>query len=135
MRIQWVCSLSGAAHSNSAPDSGGGGAATAASVTTGPPYNLVINWQANNETAVNRAGGGYLVYYAATSGQNLLTTPSITIPYVSGPKAPTTATITGLTIHSPSRVFIRVVAFSALATRAGPTAASAPSSELTIVVP
>ncbi len=130
-------SVSGAPHASSASaDSGGGGAATAATSTTSVvPYDLTLNWAANNESAVNRAGGGYRIYYSATSGLALVSTPSITVPYVSGLTAPTTVTITGLTIHKPFPVFVRIIAFSALVTKAGATATSVVSNEFPILVP
>lgn len=62
---------------------GGGGGATPPTPTS---HTVDIAWTANRETAVNSAGGGYIV---AISGQ-----APITVPYVSGVAAPTTLSTT-----------------------------------------
>jgi len=97
---------------------GGGGSS--------PPtlHAVTINWAANLETAVNRAGGGYTVNI---SGQ-----PSIDVPYVSGPLAPTSTTTSLLT----GNYTVTVVAYSTL-NPPGSTSGSvsAASSSITVNVP
>ncbi|MEX2165147.1 MAG: hypothetical protein WD823_13040 [Sulfuricaulis sp.] len=98
---------------------GGGGSSS-------PPtlHTVTISWTANPETAVNRAGGGYIVNI---SGQ-----PAIDVPYVSGPLAPTTTTTSLLT----GNYTVTVVAYSTLnppgSTSGSVSAASGP---ITVNVP
>lgn len=70
-----------------------------------------VSWDENRESGVNSAGGGYRVYYATSS--NVATSSNsnvVNVPYVSGPTAPTTATISNL---STGDWYIKVVAYSA----------------------
>lgn len=73
---------------------------------------IQISWDANLETAVNRPGGGYKVYYSTNSGFN----PGnggvtvIDVPYGSGISAPTSI----LVPLNPGIYYIRVAAYSAL---------------------
>ena len=97
---------------------GGGGSS--------PPtlHTVTISWAANLETAVNRAGGGYTVNI---SGQ-----PSIDVPYVSGPLAPTATTVSLIT----GTYTVTVVAYSTL-NPPGDTSGSvsASSAPITVNVP
>lgn len=65
---------------------GGGGGGDGTPPPPAPPPTVTLSWNANRESAVNRPGGGYEV---AISGQAV-----IDVPYVSGPAAPTTVTVT-----------------------------------------
>jgi ABC-type glycerol-3-phosphate transport system substrate-binding protein len=66
----------------------GGGGGGGGSITPPTPTSHTVNlsWTANREVAVNTTGGGYTV---AISGQ-----PTINVPYVSGPTAPTSTSTT-----------------------------------------
>ncbi len=70
--------------------------------------NIQISWNGNPETAVNRSGGGYKVYYSTDSSFNPSTV--IDVPYISGVSAPTSI----LVPLSPATYYIRVAAYSAL---------------------
>jgi len=59
---------------------GGGGPGTPA-----PPVSVTIAWDANRESGVNRAGGGYQV---SITGQ-----PTKDVPYTSGSTAPTSTNV------------------------------------------
>jgi hypothetical protein len=74
--------------------------------------NIQISWDENPETAVNRAGGGYKVYYSSISGFNPgdASVTEIIVPYVSGASAPTSV----VTPLSPGIYYIRIAAYSAL---------------------
>lgn len=70
-----------------------------------------VSWDENRESGVNSAGGGYRVYYATSP--NVATASNskvVLVPYVAGPTAPTTATISNL---SAGDWYIKVVAYSA----------------------
>ncbi|MBN4080212.1 hypothetical protein JYT31_00970 [Beggiatoa alba] len=85
---------------------GGGGGGTPA------PKSVNISWAANNEKAVNTAGGGYKVYHSQNSAFGI-TDPSVStvdIPYTSGSLAPTTTTLT-LAVGTH---YVRVAAYSSL---------------------
>lgn len=100
--------------------SGGGGGAPPP-VT---PHSVTISWQPNRDSGVNRAGGGYQV---SISGQ-----PMITVPYTSGPSAPTSTTVT----LNTGTYTVTVRAFAALDSQGGNTGSlSAPSAPLTVIVP
>ena len=87
-------------------------------------HSVTLSWQANRDSGVNRAGGGYQV---SISGQ-----PAIIVPYVSGPAAPTSTTVTLTT----GRYTVTVRAFAALDSQGGNTGSlSAPSALLTVNVP
>ena len=105
--------------------SGGGGLplmpSTPGTVTT---HSVTLSWQANRERGVNSAGGGYEV---SISGQ-----PTVIVPYVSGPAAPT-STIVSL---STGRYTVTVRAFAALDAQGGSGGSfSAPSQALGVIVP
>lgn len=101
---------------------GGGGVSGPPSITA----NVQISWDANRETAVNRVGGGYRVYYSRTSGFDISGATFVDVPYSTGATAPTTA---NLTLSSGDN-FIKVIAYSDL----NPSG-SATSSEIEISVP
>ena len=94
-----------------------------------------VSWNANRETAVNKAGGGYRIYYCNNSGYSIstVTTSFVDVNYVSGPTAPITALLPNL---NNGTYYIKVVAFSAL-TPPGATngSSSLASSEFSITVP
>ena len=87
-------------------------------------HSVTLVWQANRESGVNRAGGGYQV---SISGQ-----PTIIVPYTAGPAAPTT---TMVSLNTGSYT-VAVRAFAALDPQGGDTGSlSAPSQPLTLIVP
>jgi len=90
------------------------------------PRSVLITWAANREAAVNRAGGGYIVYYS-TSSFGSTAPDSVNVPYVSGATAPTSATLPALS--SKTTYYVRVVPYSAL------NAAGQPSSLVTVSIP
>lgn len=85
---------------------------------------VVLSWNPNRESGVNGAGGGYRV---AITGQ-----PTVVVPYVSGPLAPTTTTV-----HlSPGTYTVSVAAYAALDAQGGTSGTeSAPSQAITVTVP
>jgi len=108
------------------------------SVPTACPSNLTCNatqnkcidhlvsfaWAPNRESGVNRAGGGYRV---SISGQ-----PTINVPFVSGPTAPTSATAR----LPPGTYTVVVRAYAAIDAQGGSTGSlSAPSQSVTVNVP
>ena len=100
---------------------GGGAASSSPPVTT---HSVVLAWEPNRESGVNRAGGGYQV---SISGQ-----PTIIVPYTAGPAAPTT---TMVSLNTGSYT-VAVRAFAALDPQGGDTGSlSAPSQPLTLIVP
>ena len=104
---------------------GGGGGGS----VSGPPSitaNVQISWDANREAAVNRVGGGYKVYFGRTAGFSIAGANVVDVPYVSGPTAPTTTTLT----LSSGDNFIKVIAYSDLS-----PSGSATSSETKVSVP
>lgn len=85
---------------------------------------MTLSWAANREAGVNGAGGGYTV---SISGQ-----PAIDVPWVSGPRAPTTRNVTLRT----GSYTVTVTAYAALDAQGGDTGSrSAPSQALTVDVP
>jgi len=74
-------------------------------------YNIEVSWAANRETAVNRSGGGYRVYYSAQSDFDVNSATFLDVPYVSGALAPTSVIINGL---REGMTYIKVVAYSSL---------------------
>lgn len=97
---------------------GGGGSSS-------PPARAVaLAWQANRESGVNRAGGGYQV---SISGQ-----PTTDVPYTSGSAAPTSTTV----MLQPGSYTVTVRAYAALDSQGGNAGSlSAPSQSLTVNVP
>lgn len=100
----------------------GGAPATPAAINA----TVLVSWAANREAAVNRAGGGYRVYYSAASGFSVATAPFVDVPYAGGAAAPTQA---GLSLPAGTH-FIKVVAYSSL----NPSG-SEPSPEVAVAVP
>jgi hypothetical protein len=97
---------------------GGGGGSSP------PPRAVVLAWQANHESGVNRAGGGYRV---SISGQ-----PTVDVPWTSGSAAPTSTTV----LLQPGSYTVTVLAYAALDAQGGVTGSvSAPSQSLTVIVP
>ncbi len=97
--------------------------------------NIKVSWDTNREAAVNRAGGGYRVYYATAAGL-ALTDPAVTmvdVPYTTGSFAPVTTTVS---VQSGRVYYFRVTAYSAL-NRAGQSGGteSASSSSFVLNVP
>ena len=90
---------------------------------------VTVTWEANPETPVNKAGGGYKVYYSKKSGFSV-NDPKVNskdLPYVAGPSAPTSTTL----ILEDGTWYIKVVAymdFSGVST-------SRPSIQKSITVP
>jgi len=102
----------------SACGGGGGGGGPAG------PSSVTIAWDANRESGVNRMGGGYQVMI---SGR-----PSIDVPYVSGPAAPTSITVS----LEPGRYSVTVRAYAALNSQGGNTGSlSADSQVLMLDIP
>jgi hypothetical protein len=91
-----------------------------------------VSWTANRESAVNREGGGYRVYYSTQSNFDLSQTTYVDVPYVSGSSAPTSATVSGL---DPGTYHIKVVAYSALDAGGASTHLSNPSTDVSISLP
>lgn len=92
----------------------------------GGQRNVVISWSANHESAVNRTGGGYKVYYNNTPNFLLGNATQVDVPYVSGPSSPFTTTL----VLASGTYYIKVVAYSTM----NPTG-SVPSTEMQVVVP
>ncbi len=102
----------------SACGGGGGGGSSP------PARSVALAWEANHESGVNRAGGGYQV---SISGQ-----PTIDVPYTSGPAAPTSTTV----LLQPGSYTVTVRAYAALDSQGGNAGSlSAPSQSLTVNVP
>jgi IPT/TIG domain-containing protein len=91
----------------------------------GPPTHVVtLSWNANHETGVNQAGGGYRI---AIGGQ-----PTVVVPWVAGPLAPTSKDVD----LAAGTYTVTITAFAALDAQGGATgSASAPSQPITVVVP
>lgn len=88
---------------------GGGGAGgsdstTAMTTVTVNPGAVVINWDANRESAVNRTGGGYRLYRGSTSTFDTATI--VDIPHPAPPQAALS--------FAPGTYYIKVTAYSAL---------------------
>ena len=101
----------------------GGGGGVGPSAPPGP-RSVSVSWAPNHAKGVNSAGGGYRV---SITGQ-----PLITLPYTSGPAAPTSTTIT-----LPQGTYtVTVTAFAALDPQGGSTGSiSAPSQAVIVSVP
>ncbi len=103
----------------SACGGGGGGSSP-------PARSVALTWDANRESGVNRAGGGYQV---AISGQT-----TVDVPWTSGSTAPTSVTVS----LQPGSYTVTVSAYAALDSQGGVTGSgsvSAPSQSLTVNVP
>jgi hypothetical protein len=102
------------------------------SFTTEPAINIQVSWNGNPETAVNRSGGGYKVYYNSNSGFNPgdVGVTEIDAPYISGVSAPTSVLI-GV---GSGTYYVRVAAYSSLnapATSGGSISTATPQIILT----
>jgi hypothetical protein len=94
---------------------------------------LVLNWDANHESAVNSAGGGYRVYYAFSPGVDTTQASFLDVPFVSGTLAPTTVTFTN---PGQATYYFRVVAYSTFSPPTGNTVRrSSDSAEISIGFP
>ena len=69
-----------------------------------------VSWTRNRESAVNRAGGGYKLYYSQTSNFDINSATMVNLPYVSGPYSPASTTLT----LTPALWYVKVVAYSAM---------------------
>lgn len=83
---------------------GGGETATAMTTVTVNPGAVIINWDANRESAVNRAGGGYRVYRDSASTFDTATV--LDVPHPAPPQA--------VLSFAPGTYYIKVTAYSAL---------------------
>ncbi len=89
-----------------------------------PTRSVTIAWDANRESGVNRAGGGYRVTVGGAA--------PVDVPYVSGDRAPTSLVVK----LAPGTYAVTVVAYAALDARGGTTGSvSAPSDPFTLTVP
>ena len=113
-------------HSKSSDGTPSGPAQPATLVT----YPVTVTWNANREAAVNKAGGGYTVYYHTTSGEELNGT-AVSVPFVSGATAPTAAVLN----LAAGTYYVKVVGFSAIASGSSASSQSVPSTEVSITVP
>jgi hypothetical protein len=101
---------------------GGGGGPPPAPPT---PRDVTISWTASHEKGVNSANGGYQVSISGV--------PTINVPYVSGPTAPTSIFMPQMT---PGTYSVTVRAFAALDPQGGGTQTfSAASQTLNLNVP
>lgn len=113
------------------------GSLTGNAVTSSAVYlqkMVQITWNSNPETAVNRSGGGYKLFYSSTSGFSPGDSGAteITVPYVSGATAPTITSISLL----PGTYYICVAAYSALnAPGMSGGSTSTASTQTTLIVP
>jgi hypothetical protein len=100
---------------------GGGGGDDEIDTTT-----VQLDWTANREAAVNRAGGGYRIYYSTVQGFALADATMVDVPYQAGDQAPTSAALE----LEPGTYYFRITAYSGL----NPDGSEA-SQEATLVVP
>src|SRR5437762_481109 len=100
---------------------GGGGASSPTPVTN---HTVTVAWAPNHEKGVNSTGGGYEV---SISGQ-----PTINVPYVSGPTAPT-STVTTLSTGTYTATVRGYATLDAQGGSAGRF--SAPSQSIIVNVP
>jgi hypothetical protein len=104
---------------------GGGGGGNSSSA--GATHSVTLTWEANHESGVNSAGGGYQVSVSSQA-----TTTTINVPFVSGPSAPTSTTI----LLNAGSYTVTVRAYAALDTQGGNTGSmSAASAPITVIVP
>jgi hypothetical protein len=92
-----------------------------------------VSWTANRESAVNRIGGGYRVYFSTTNNFNVANASYVDVPYVSGASSPTSYDFTGL---MAGIYYFKVVAYSSL-NPPGQTSGSKsnPSSQFQVSLP
>lgn len=103
---------------------GGGSSSTPAPTVPPAWHNVTLSWDANHETGVNSAGGGYTL---TISGQSA----PIDIPYVSGVAAPTSKVVS---LYTGSYT-ATVTAYAALDSTGGATGSISQAATLNIIVP
>ncbi len=103
---------------------GGTAACGGSSSSTPVTRTVTLTWNANRESGVNKAGGGYRV--------SIVGQPDVVVPWVSGPAAPTTTTV-----QLPSGTYtVSIRAYAALDATGGTAGSvSAPSQTVTVNVP
>jgi len=101
---------------------GGGGGGSSSPAPT--DHTVTLAWATNHEKGVNSPGGGYQV---SISGQ-----PTINVPYVSGPTAPT-STVTTLPMGAYTATVRAYAALDVQGSNAG--SVSAPSQSIIVNVP
>ena len=93
---------------------------------------ISVTWTPSKNTAVNKNGGGYRVYYSKFSGFNINSASYLNVPYTSGQNTPNSAVITGLSV---GMYYIKVIAFSSINPIGGTTGSqSVDSSEISVQV-
>lgn len=110
------------------------GASVTASVIVITDSIIQISWNPNPETAVNRTGGGYKVYYSSNSGFAISDggVTEVDAPYSSGATAPTSTQVR----FFPGTYYMRIIAYSALdAPDTSGGSVSTATSQTTLVVP
>lgn len=99
----------------------------------GPAPAVQVSWTANRESAVNKSGGGYRVYYSRISGFSTGTASYYDVPYIAGPLSPVTTTLTNLLIGT---TYFKVSAYSSLNTPGSTLGSiSEASTEFSITLP
>ena len=99
----------------------GGDASPSPGGTATVPVNatVTLSWAANPETELNKAGGGYRIYYSQNSsfqpGDPGVQT--VNVPYIAGPRAPTAIDIA---VTASGTWYFRVQGYSALNPQGGP---------------
>jgi hypothetical protein len=103
----------------------GSAACGSSSSPAGPTNkNVLLTWNANRESGVNKAGGGYRI--------SITGIPVVDVPYVSGGLAPTSKTVS----LAPGSYTATIRAYAALDASGGTTGTeSAASQTITINVP
>lgn len=84
-------------------------------------HQVTVSWAANHEKGVNSTGGGYKV--------NVAGKPTIDVPYLSGPAAPTS---TDLTLTSGS-YGVTVIAYALLDAQGGSTGSQSAASQAYVI--
>ena len=87
---------------------------------------ITVSWDANRESAVNKTGGGYQVYFSKKQNFDISSAAFKDVPYESGSWSPVS---TKLSLF-PGTWYIKVVAYSSL----GDGFSSEPSDEQTITI-
>jgi len=113
-----ACGGGGGSSGGAGPSGSGSSSAQALA-----PGAITIAWNANRESGVNSAGGGYEV---SITGQ-----PTVTVPYVSGASAPTSIAVT-LTSGS---YLVSVRAFAALDAQGGASRTFSAPQTMTLSIP
>jgi len=113
----------------------GGGTSDSSPLAPPPTVKTVnVSWNANRETAVNAAGGGYKLYYSTSSGFDISDAgvSVVDVPFIAPPAATTNISLQ----LSSGQYYFRVVAYSALTApwRSGGST-SVPSAQISLVVP